>query len=175
MQDGELLHAVMSLPQRRESGRQAQPSRTYCPSLAFAVRPCSTEGRNRGGPKNSDAALSQDSARIRGESRKNRSKANETTLPQSLSGVQSKVAPTAMKGEHTSAQLAKRFDVHPSHITHWKTNCCSAQLRFSPPWPTKCEPAQDLKALHAKIGQQALETDRLAGALSRGSDASAKR
>ena len=33
----------------------------------------------------------------------------------------------------------------------------------------------DLKALHAKIGQQALEIDFLAGALGRGGDASAKR
>jgi hypothetical protein len=32
-----------------------------------------------------------------------------------------------------------------------------------------------LKALHAKIGQQALEIDFLAGALGRTSDASAKR
>ena len=36
-------------------------------------------------------------------------------------------------------------------------------------------PAPDLKALHAKIGQQALEIDFLAGALGRGNDASAKR
>jgi hypothetical protein len=36
-------------------------------------------------------------------------------------------------------------------------------------------PALDLKALHAKIGQQALEIDFLASALGRGNDASAKR
>ena len=42
-----------------------------------------------------------------------------------------KVALTAIKGEHTLAQLAERFDVHPSQITQWKDECCSAQLRFS--------------------------------------------
>jgi len=41
--------------------------------------------------------------------------------------------------------------------------------------PDKRTPAPDVKALHAKIGQQALEIDFLAGALGRDSDASAKR
>ena len=31
-----------------------------------------------------------------------------------------KVALTAIKGEQTLAQLAERFDVHPSQITQWK-------------------------------------------------------
>jgi transposase len=39
----------------------------------------------------------------------------------------------------------------------------------------KREAAPDLKALHAKSGQQALEIEFLAGALGRGSDASVKR
>ena len=39
----------------------------------------------------------------------------------------------------------------------------------------KRERGPDLKALHAKIGQQALEIDFLEGALGRGSDPSAKR
>src|SRR4051794_8181925 len=44
----------------------------------------------RGGPKKSDSWLSEDSALIHGESRMNRSKRNETTPAQSLSGLQSK-------------------------------------------------------------------------------------
>ena len=31
-----------------------------------------------------------------------------------------KVTLTAIKGEQTLAQLAERFDVHPSQITQWK-------------------------------------------------------
>jgi len=39
----------------------------------------------------------------------------------------------------------------------------------------KAEPGMDLKALHAKIGRQALEIDFLSGALSKAGKLSAKR
>ena len=70
-----------------------------------------------------------------------------------------KVALAALKSDQTLAQLAERFDVHPNQIT-------AAEKREAGP---------DLKALHAKIGQQVLEIDFLAGALGRIGDASAKR
>jgi transposase len=86
-----------------------------------------------------------------------------------------KVALTAIKGEHTLAQLAERFDVHPSQITQWKDELLQRAVEVFASAADKREPAPDLKALHAKIGQQALEIDFLAGALGRGGDASAKR
>ena len=76
-----------------------------------------------------------------------------------------KVALAALKGEATLAELAERFDVHPNQITQWKSQLLSgAEEVFSSGSPPKQE-GPSLKELHAKIGQQALEIDFLAGAL----------
>src|SRR5271156_1824488 len=85
-----------------------------------------------------------------------------------------KVAIAAVKGDMTIAELAKRFDLHPNLITQWKTQLLEhAALAFDGSKPAT--EASDLKSLHAKIGQQALEIDFLEGALGRIGDASAKR
>jgi transposase-like protein len=88
-----------------------------------------------------------------------------------------KVALAALKGDATLADLAQRFDVHANQITQWK-----AQLleRASDVFASASERSSDaeavpLKDLHAKIGQQALEIDFLAGALGRLPGSSAKR
>ncbi len=85
-----------------------------------------------------------------------------------------KVAIAAVKGDMTVTELAKRFDLHPNLITQWKTQLLEhAAIAFDGSKPAADGP--DLKALHAKIGQQALEIDFLEGALGRIGDASAKR
>jgi transposase-like protein len=86
-----------------------------------------------------------------------------------------KVALTAIKGEQTLAQLAERFDVHPTQITQWKEELLHRAVEVFATAADQRGSAPDLKALHAKIGQQALEIDFLAGALGREGDASAKR
>ncbi len=88
-----------------------------------------------------------------------------------------KVALAALKGDETIAQLASRFDVHPQQITQWKQQLAGqAATVFESDATHRTEAtAVDLKALHAKIGQQALEIDFLAGALGQFPGSSAKR
>lgn len=86
-----------------------------------------------------------------------------------------KVALAAIKGELTLGQLAQRFDIHPNQITQWKAELLERAGEVFATAAQRREAGPDLKALHAKIGQQALEIDFLAGALGRTDDASAKR
>ena len=70
--------------------------------------------------------------------------------------------------------LAEQFDVHPTQITEWKQQLLArAADVFGGPNPTADTP--DLKTLHAKIGQLALENDFLEGALTKAGLLSAKR
>ena len=87
-----------------------------------------------------------------------------------------KVALAAIKGEKTLAELAQLFDVHPNQITTWKAQLLDgAAAVFGSGGATADAPAVDLKALHAKIGELALENDFLSGALSKAGMLSAKR
>jgi transposase-like protein len=84
-----------------------------------------------------------------------------------------KVALEAMKGEHTLVELSERFEVHPNQITEWKKLLMDrASEIFNKGKPSR-EP--DIKELHAKIGQLAMENDFLAVALGRIGDPSGKR
>jgi len=84
------------------------------------------------------------------------------------------VALDAIKGEKTLAELAKLHDVHANQIVDWKN-----QLLERAPGVFGAEsgpqPTVDLKDLHAKIGQLALENDFLVGALTKAGMLSAKR
>ena len=86
-----------------------------------------------------------------------------------------KVALDAVKGDRTIAEVAQKHDVHPNQVTEWRRQLLDRAADVFGAGSTAAEPAADLKDLHAKIGQQALEIDFLAGALGRFDDASAKR
>ena len=85
-----------------------------------------------------------------------------------------KVALAAVRGDKTLAELAQH-DVHPNQITDWKNQLLAKAADVFGGEPRDDEPTVDLKVLHAKIGQLALENDFLEGALIKAGMLSAKR
>ena len=84
------------------------------------------------------------------------------------------VALAAVKGEKTLAELAEQFQVPPTQITDWKQHL---RTRAADVFGGTKAPSEtpDLKTLHAKIGQLALENDFLEGALTKAGLLSVKR
>ena len=70
-----------------------------------------------------------------------------------------RVALAAVKGEMTLSDLAQQFDVHPNQIAQWKAQLLEGAAGVFDSRPGRCEPAVDLKSLHAKIGELTLEKD----------------
>ena len=85
------------------------------------------------------------------------------------------MALAAIKGDRTLAQLAEQFDVHPNQVTSWKAQLESGAADVFGLGQAAAQPAIDVKALHAKIGELTLENDFLEGALSKAGLLSAKR
>lgn len=65
----------------------------------------------------------------------------------------------AFKGEKTPADLAQQFDVHPNQMTQWRGQLLdgAAGVFGSEAKPDAAAPLIDVKTLHAKIGEPALE------------------
>lgn len=85
-----------------------------------------------------------------------------------------KVALATVRGDKTLAELSEQYGVHATQIAQWKAQLLEhASSAFGD--TARAEPAVDLKALHAKIGQLTLENDFLEGALTKAGLLSARR
>jgi transposase-like protein len=78
-----------------------------------------------------------------------------------------------LKGEKTLVELAARFQVHPNQIAEWKKQLLDRAPEIFDKEKKSSEP--DIKELHAKIGQLAMENDFLSIALGRVEGPSAKK
>ena len=86
-----------------------------------------------------------------------------------------KAALAAIRGDNTLAEIAEQFEVHPHQVTQWRKQLLERAAELFDGPRHKDEPLVDVKALHAKIGQLALENDFLEGALTKAGMLSAKR
>jgi transposase len=90
--------------------------------------------------------------------------------------LKAKVALEAIEGEKTMVERARQFDVHPAEIKRLKDQLLQGAAGFSDSdAAAKPETAIDLKDLHARIGQLALENDFCLARSRRWALASAKR
>jgi hypothetical protein len=88
------------------------------------------------------------------------------------------VAIAALKGDKTLAELAEQFALHPNQIIQFLQYALEhmAELFDKDKAPKAMGVSgEDLKDLHAKIGQLTLERDFLEGALSKAGLLSARR
>ena len=85
-----------------------------------------------------------------------------------------KVALAAVKGDKTLVELSEYFDVHANQITQWKPQLLERAADAFDGFGSRESPI-DVKTLHAKIGELALENDFLEGALNKVGLLSAKR
>ena len=74
-----------------------------------------------------------------------------------------KVALAAVRGDRTLSELASQFDVHPNQITQWKTRLLDRAAQLFGAGTGQAEKPVDMKVLHAKIGELALENDFFGG------------
>ncbi len=80
-----------------------------------------------------------------------------------------RVALEALSGAHTLAELSAKHNVHPNMIAQWKRKAQQSLPELFSKKADRSEAARDaeLKELHAKIGQLAVERDFLAKAFGR--------
>ena len=79
-----------------------------------------------------------------------------------------KVALAAIRGDKTLVELSEQFDVHQNQIQEWRRKLLDqANQVFENGGSTRSDSEQEVKDLHAKIGQMQMERDFLEQGLER--------
>ena len=79
-----------------------------------------------------------------------------------------KVALAAIRGDKTLVELSEQFDVHQNQIQEWRRKLLDqANEVFEHGGSTRSASEQEVKDLHAKIGQLTMERDFLEQGLER--------
>jgi transposase len=81
----------------------------------------------------------------------------------------------ALRGEHTLAELAEKFEVHSNQITQWKLQAIENMASSFDRGAAGEIAEAERKELHAKIGQLTLERDFLDRAFSKARKLNARR
>ena len=73
----------------------------------------------------------------------------------------SKVALAALREELTLAEIAKKYDVHPNMISNWKRQVIDQMQGIFSGKKNQVDRSreEEIKELHAKIGQLTIEKD----------------
>ena len=85
------------------------------------------------------------------------------------SDFKSRVALEALREESTLSELSKKYNIHPNQISHWKKQAIEGfnDIFSSSHDKDMVNHEDEVKELHAKIGQLTVERDFLASASKR--------
>jgi transposase len=86
-----------------------------------------------------------------------------------------KVVLSALRGDKTLAELAEQFEVHANQISQWRQQAIDNMASSFGKEPVGAVSEDEVKDLHAKIGQLTLEVDFFERAFAKAGLPSAKR